>query len=262
MSGLPKWAFAGALLVLMYLLTSSQFALAKPLPPSDTELAAALEPDKALPLNHFLCYQITTSTPVSETVKTQDQFDKQAKSTKVAQSVRFCNPVKKTHGALVADILFPNDHLMIYQTGTHGTRSLDVQVRNQFGTQPLKVYKPAEVLMVPTRKFPHGKPQNTDHFKCYHVEGQPVNVTVNLEDQFQKKDTVVMLPFALCNPTRKFHKDKWTEILHPEAHLVCYQIQPLTFSTVRNTSNQFRKESITTTQADLLCVPSRKKILT
>ncbi|MCG3139606.1 MAG: hypothetical protein HDKAJFGB_00500 [Anaerolineae bacterium] len=262
MSALPKWMFVGAFLVLLYALSASQFVLAHPLPPPETESAAALAPDKALPLNHFLCYQITNSTPVSETVRTQDQFDVRPKRTRVGQSVRFCNPVQKTKETVVTPIKFPNDHLIAYRIGQHDpNKSLNVEVKNQFGIQQLKVYKPAEVLMTPTRKLPHPKPQNTDHFKCYYVEGLSLGIAVTLEDQFQKGDTVVATPFALCNPTRKYHKDKWTEVLHPKAHLVCYQIQPLPFTATRDTANQFRKETITVTLADLLCVPSRKQIL-
>lgn len=262
MSALPKWIFVGAFLALLYALTASQFVLASPDAPPQTEYPAALAPDKALPLNHFLCYQLAASTPVSVTVKTQDQFDATPKRTRVQQSVRFCNPVEKTKDTIVTPIKYPNDHIMAYYVGAHNpNKSLNVQVKNQFGIQQLKVYKPAEVLMVPTRKLPHPKPQNTDHFKCYFVEGQALDIAVGLKDQFQQANTIVMAPFALCNPTRKYHKDKWTEVLHPEAHLVCYQIQPLPHTATRDTVNQFRKENITTTQADLLCVPSRKKIL-
>jgi hypothetical protein len=261
MSALPKWIFVSAFLVFLCALNASQFVAAQPLSPPQTEFAAALAPDKPLQLNHFLCYQITTSTPVSVTVRTQDQFDNRPKRTRVSESVQLCNPVQKTHDTVVTDILFPNDHLIAYRIGAHSTLSLTVQVKNQFGTQQLKVYRPAEVLLVPTRKLPHGKPQNTDHFKCYFAEGQPLNIQVGLKDQFQQGNTTVLQPFALCNPARKYHNDQWTEVLHPTAHLVCYQIQPLTFSKTVETRNQFRKETITTTAAGLLCVPSRKKIL-
>lgn len=259
-----KGLVIAAFILVLIILASSQPAFARvDAPPPARELAPVLEPDAPLPLNHFLCYRITSGAPVSKTVRLQDQFDKRPRKALVWDPVRLCNPVKKSHGTKVSDILYPNDHLVLYSIGTHAmTPTLKVQVGNQFGKQQLDVYRPAEVLMVPSRKLPHGRPQNTDHFKCYYVTGQPVNATVGLQDQFQQiPQTVVLQPFGLCNPTRKYHKQKWTEVLHPDAHLVCYVIQPITFSKTVTTVNQFRREQITTTSADLLCAPSRKKIL-
>lgn len=263
MSALSKLTIALAFVLVLLALASSSPALARTDTPPLETAPLVLAPDAPLPLNHFWCYQITTSQPVSVTVRTQDQFDKKPKRTRVGAAVRLCNPVTKVHNGKTTEIKYPNDHLLLYDIGDHKTpAALSVQVRNQFGTAQLAVFKPAEVLMVPPRKAPHPAPQNTDHFKCYRVEGQPLNVTVGLQDQFQSSDAiVVMQPFALCNPTRKYHKDKWTEVRNKDAHLVCYIVTPKQFSTTRKTSNQFRREEITTTQADILCVPSRKKIL-
>lgn len=262
MSAPSKWMIVAAFALALLTLASSQPLLAQVDTPSSAAAIPPFAPDAALPLNHFFCYQITTSQPVSETVRLQDQFDTKPKKAKVGAAVRLCNPVQKTHDNKVTEILYPNDHLLLYRIGTHRAEpSIEVQVRNQFGVAQLAVYTPAEVLMVPTRKLPHGRPKDTDHFKCYAVQGQPLNVPVILKDQFQQKQTLVLSPFALCNPTRKFHKDRWTEIKHPDAHLVCYQVEPAQFTKKVTTINQFRREDITAVFADLLCVPSRKKIL-
>lgn len=262
MSALPKWFFVGALLLALLTLASSAPARAQVDSPGTTAHNAPAAPDAPLPLNHFYCYKVTTTLPVNVTVKTQDQFDTRPRKTKVGDVARFCNPVEKTHNNKVFPILFPNDHLMLYNIGTHKPDpKLEVQVRNQFGVQQLAVFVPAEVLMVPTQKKPHEQPKDTDHFKCYFVQGQPVNVPVGLADQFQQTQTVVLQPFGLCNPTRKNHNGVWTEILHKDAHLVCYFVQPKDFSKTVKTRNQFRREKITTTVADILCVPSTKKVL-
>lgn len=258
-----KWFVVGSLVLVLMLLASSRPALARhDLPPLDSE-SVVRAPDRPLPLNHFYCYRILTSKPVSETIKTQDQFNKRLRKTKVAETTRLCNPVKKTHNNKDFPILFPNDHLLTYNIGTHtGDPKRLVEVRNQFGIQQLQVFFPAEALMVPTQKKPHDPPKDTDHFKCYFVQGQPVQTTtVELEDQFQKTEVAVVQPIWLCNPTRKLHNDKLTEILHSEAHLVCYFVTPRDFTKKVVTLNQFRREKITTTVADLLCAPSKKKIL-
>ncbi|MBI4675770.1 MAG: hypothetical protein HY741_29370 [Chloroflexi bacterium] len=263
MSASSRWLVTAAFLLAVLVLASSQPAFARLDSPPAVELAPLLAPDAPLPLNHFLCYRVATGVPVSKTVKLQDQFDRKPRKALVWDPARLCNPVEKTHNTKVTNILYPNDHLVLYNIGKHSiTPTLKVQVRNQFGAQQLDVFKPAEVLMVPSRKLPHGKPQNTDHFKCYYVQGQPVNATVDLKDQFQQiPQTVVLQPFGLCNPTRKFHKQRWTEVLHPDAHLVCYFVQPINFTKTVTTVNQFRRENLTTTAADLLCAPSRKKVL-
>ncbi len=263
MSASSKWFIVLAFLLALFALVASTPAYAYTDAPPPEQTPLVLAPDAPLPLNHFWCYQITTSQPVSVSVKTQDQFDRRPKKTRVGAAVRLCNPVRKVHNAKTTEIKYPNDHLLLYDIGDAVTPPvLNVQVRNQFGIQQLAVYRPAEILMVPTRKRPHPAPQNTDHFKCYRVEGQPVNQTVGLQDQFQANNAItVMQPFLLCNPTRKYHKDRWTEVRNKDAHLVCYIVTTTQFSVTRKTLNQFRRETITTTQADMLCVPSRKKVL-
>lgn len=257
-----KWLILAALVLIALVWAPSQLVLARVDAPTGPQEASPLAPDAPLLLNHFYCYQIQGSKPVSETVKLQDQFNKRARRANVGETVRLCNPVQKTHNDKVTKILYPNDHLLMYNIGQHtGEPKRLVQVRNQFGSQELAVFFPAEVLAVPTKKGQHANPQNTDHFKCYAVQGQPLQVPVFLEDQFQKTSTVVLQPFGLCNPTRKYHKGKWTEVKNKDAHLVCYRVQSLEFSKTVRTVNQFRREKVTTVAADMLCVPSRKKII-
>lgn len=263
MSALSKWAVVVAMLLVLFTLASSVPVLARTDSPPLENLARVRAPDAPLPLNHFWCYQVASSQPVNEKVKLQDQFSSRPRRALVNDPNRLCNPVRKKHGDKTTEILNPRDHLVVYNIGKHdGDPKRAVQVRNQFGVAQLAVYFPAEVLMVPSRKLPHRKPRDTDHFKCYYVQGQPENETVGLRDQFQETPaTVVLQPVWLCNPVRKYHKDKWTEIRYPEAHLVCYALSPKDFTKIVTTINQFRREELTVLYSDLLCVPSRKKVL-
>lgn len=50
-------------------------------------------------------------------------------------------------------------------------------------------------------------PGPADHYKCYNVEGDPVNETVRLRDQFHVEPFVqVREPVLLCTPAEKWHK--------------------------------------------------------
>jgi len=262
MSGLFKSLVMGVGLLTLLTLGASTPALARVDSPPAAASAALRAPDAPLPLNHFYCYFVTSS-PVNAQVRTQDQFDIRPRKTLVQNPTTFCNPVKKTFGNNVSDVLYPNDHLIGYFLGvSHKDKKLNVDVRNQFGVQRLTVFLPAVRLMTPTQKKPHDPPKDTDHFKCYDVEGQPVNVTVSLEDQFQKTQVVVLQPTSLCNPTRKLHNGVWTEVQHRKAHLVCYEVTQVDFSKTVKTINQFRREKLTPENPDTLCVPSKKKIVT
>jgi hypothetical protein len=264
MSASVKLHLGIALACLLFALVASQPALARndsPPPVISTfeRPSAAFRP---LPLNHFYCYRIATSLPVSETVKTQDQFDPRFRKTRVGSPTHLCNPVRKIHNNVTSPILYPNDHLVFYNIGAHKEpAALKVRVNNQFGRQELEVYRPPEGLMVPTRKAPHDVPKDTDHFKCYFVKGKALDKVVSLGDQFQQTQTLVLEPFGLCNPTRKIHNNLAFGILHFKAHLVCYHTQARQFAKKVGTANQFRREKMTTILADVLCVPSRKALI-
>jgi len=101
-----------------------------------------------------------------------------------------------------------------------------------------------------------------DHYKCYRVEGPPVEISRLLIDQFQGGFTDVLFPEYLCNPVEKTHLDVGTNfpILRPTEHLVCYQINfpPLPGLAV-SFRDQFIETQVPLDFVDLLCVPSLKE---
>lgn len=96
-----------------------------------------------------------------------------------------------------------------------------------------------------------------NHFKCYSVEGENLNQTVNLVDQFGNVTTSVRVPKLLCNPADKNGEG----IPNPLAHLVCYTIKDLTHPPQTPdvlVNNQFGEAQLDVIKSQLLCVPSTK----
>jgi hypothetical protein len=239
-------------------ISASASAEARPTHGPDITFAGVL----TFPLDHFWCYR-TQGTTVDQRVQLQDQFDTALVDTLVGVPQLFCNPTRKNFQGIVTKIQHPNDHLLWYQIGVaNPTPSLKVLVVNQFGKARLAVFLPAVALAVPTQKNTLPPPVDTDHFKCYRVSGPSLNLGVTLRDQFQRSpNLVVSRPVFLCNPTVKVHNAKTFPILHPESHLVCYVITRVRFTQNILTFNQFRQEAPIVTNPNLLCVPSKKRIL-
>jgi hypothetical protein len=213
-------------------------------------------------LDHFWCYR-TDANPLDEPIQLQDQFNPVLVPHVVGAPRWFCNPVKKRHGDTVTKIIDPDAHLTFLQIGTPDFKLLDVRVKNQFGRRDLKVFAPATLIAVPTKKNNHDFPDGLDHFKCYRVKGQPIGVPVGLRDQFQQAPArLVGRPVLLCNPTIKVHNNNTFPINHPKEHLVCYRVTPVQFSVVVLAQNQFANGQLTVQNPNMLCVPSRKRILT
>lgn len=96
-----------------------------------------------------------------------------------------------------------------------------------------------------------------DHFKCYKAEGERVNVTVNLEDQFGVDPRALVAKLKLfCNPVDKNREG----ILNPAAHLTCYEIKVDEDDKKWQVfiKNQFGEQTLKVNESELLCVPSEK----
>lgn len=239
----------------------------------------------ALDLDHFKCYfvyQEQRDDLVNEAVFLGDQFT--SAWARVFVPVRLCNPVKKIpHSTNVppSEIRHPDAHLQLYLIhSSEQPATRRVRVRNQFGTQTLKVFD-AQVLAVPASKVTERPtsgqlpppPTTVDHFKCYRVQGKEIATLVDLEDQFGlQPGAQVLEPFGLCNPTYKFHpfnpdspagtQGTFTPIQQPNAHLVCYKIKgESTPAPAVHTNDQFKAAELQPGEADLLCVPSLKTVL-
>ena len=215
-------------------------------------------------LDHFKCYRAQADRPVEDEVILSDQFGDGF--ARVFETERFCNPVEKRHDNVVTPIQDPDAHLELLRIEAEPVPPVTVEVNNQFGREQKLDVGPAIYLAVPTQKIEpnnHPFPQRLDHFKCYEVNGEFQPVTVALRDQFGFEPEVKSLdPRLLCNPTKKVHNNTTTPIQNPLDHLVCYQLEntePLfDFAFIRN---QFGERFLQLDRADLLCLPSEKRVL-
>jgi hypothetical protein len=217
-------------------------------------------PGKALKLDHFWCYIVSSETPQpAVTVTLQDQF--QTATVSVGSPLQFCNPAQKTIGPVVTPIVDLNNHLTMYNLLTSAPlpTSRTLTATNQFGAQQLTVDK-ATTLMVPTQKDALRFPTKLDHYLCYPVTGTSLELGVSLTDQFQSQDIIVEKPVLFCNPVAKTIGNKTTRIQNAAAHQVCYNIRLPQSTTSRQVpiQNQLETDTFTLTTTQLLCVPSTK----
>jgi hypothetical protein len=218
-----------------------------------------------LPLDHFKCYNVMNATPVWNWVNlVVDQFGDYS-FVQVMEADWFCNPVQKN----TEPVVNPDNHLTVYNITwlVPDQNWWYVEVDNQFGFQNLTVYGPV-ALAAPTWKLlpgNHTPPKYLDHYLLYEVwSGWPVNVTVNLDDQFPEMAIAVNVtyPRYFANPViYKEHGVNFTGVWDPETHLVFYDISdnPEFYSSPVWVSNQFEERSLNLTpKGQLLAVPSEK----
>lgn len=232
-------------------------------------------------LDHFQCYsaKFTPNTPIGDPITLRDQFAPKRIKHRVERPRFFCNPVQKVHDGTTYPIVNRNNHLTAYRlTGRTPRRKL--QITNQFQKPPTNgrpnlVLNPGTaanpsrpLILAPTRKTPHEEPKGIDHFKCYSVRPLPrstVDQPVLLTDQFWTRDAKVMRARLLCNPAKKTHNGIVVPITNRKDHLVCYSITRARFPSgqepTRGIYNQFAKHKMTALVANMLCVPSEKKVL-
>ena len=234
-------------------------------------VALAVPTQKILPndheepvgLDHYLVYQVTASPYIGETVEVLDEFGDPV-DVMVHTAMYFANPVKKTHGDEVTEILNPEDHIVIYGTDL-GPFNEQVRVSNQFfvDEQTLDIFGPT-ALAVPSTKSSFFTPP-LDHFKFYWAEDammEPIMEPVILEDQFGPVDALVEFTWWFGNPAVKFHEGSEPMMWNPDHHLTVYKIlldgDPGTWAV--GVDNQFGTFHLTVTGPVALAVPTQKGI--
>jgi hypothetical protein len=223
------------------------------------------------PLDHFKFYEVVGG-PDADVVlpKVGDQFYTGVQEVEVQSLRYFGNPVAKTDDGVLTPIEYPNYHLTLYDITTPTIQNWVVEVDNQFGRQELTVSGPV-MLAVPTWKEGHGWPRWLDHFLLYKViEGEDVQVTVDLEDQWHKEsDVEVHRPVYFANPAGKINPYvDWGPndpliIQNPDEHLVFYEIVGESYQGNVQIRNQLlvlqeEWETLSVSDPELLAVPSEK----
>jgi len=216
-----------------------------------------------LGLDHYLIYEVVEGPSINEWVSLDDQFGLQPEVL-VSYPVGFANPVKKTHGDEVTEILNADMHVVFYYTEGEYCEE-QVQVVNQFyqEEETLDVYGPYG-LGVPSQKI-DWEPI-LEHFRWYEIDfvTQPfVDEFVLLQDQFHDEPfgAYVGEGMAFCNWVEKYHNDIYYPILHPQYHLMVYILYHEEDSQVWEVTvdNQFGEEQVLwVTGPVALAVPTHK----
>jgi Big-like domain-containing protein len=209
-------------------------------------------------LDHFLYYPIEEGSPAFQprTVTVRDQF--RTSQTRVVAPLRLLNPADKNGEGINRR----DAHLKCYkiQESRFGGRTVTVQ--NQFGTRSYQVRQPTRLCNPASKRVPPGPPgpvpSGLSHFRCYGIEGGPLNRAVTVRDQFGRQQVVVGEPEYLCNPASK----NGSPISNPTAHLVCYELEGVDPFAERRVSlrDQFGVQSFQVEDPTKLCVPSRKRV--
>jgi hypothetical protein len=219
-------------------------------------------------LDHFLLYDVIEGPDVNAYVGLDDQFGDQPE-VYVYDPIIFANPVRKTHGDEVTEIVNADEHLVFYWIDGDEVNYPNVQVVNQFGEQTFTMYYP-DFLAVPSDKISfeprEPEPIALDHFKCYwsaYWEGaflQPQPLDLYLEDQFGAVRAELGEPWYFCNPVEKEHDGVLTPILDSDHHLTVYEIhsqqEPQTWQVW--VDNQFGAQQLTVHGPLALAVPTQK----
>ena len=207
---------------------------------------------RPIPTIEFKCYE-AEGDDVDVTVDLEDQFGVEPQVL-VGEPELFCNPVDK-NGEGIGD---PTAHLTGYEIEDENEEvQRTVTVLNQLSDeeQILTVGEP-KFLFVPSEKNGVESALNLDHFKCYEAEGNDVDVTVDLEDQFGVEPQVLVgEPELFCNPVDKNGEG----IGDPTAHLTCYEIEDEEFEELSvRIKNQLDEQTLEIDEPGLLCVQSEK----
>jgi hypothetical protein len=142
-------------------------------------------------LDHFRLYDVQPYFSGAAPIL-RGQFDGDDRPAVVGWLRQFANPVSKD-GEAIKD---RNSHFIIYDAQTTFPEPpRTVRVQNQFGEQKLLIDY-LLFLLVPAQKIEPGLgyPDTLDHFKGYRVfNGDVINQTVSLADQFVVEDKVLVL---------------------------------------------------------------------
>jgi len=213
-------------------------------------------------LDHYLLYVVNEGNYVGEVVSLQDQFDSGPQESMVYDPVYFANPVRKTHGNNVTEIVNPDVHLVVYMIDA--SFSGEVDVVNQFGQQTLEVYTFFGFggLAVPSEKIEWHQVQEYNHGLAYYAwnGSQYIGEDVTLEDRFGAVNATVTYPYGFSNPVEKWHDGVLSPIWYPDYHYLINNItcegEPGEWLVV--VENQFGIQELTVSGPTTLSTPAQK----
>lgn len=227
---------------------------------------------QAFQLDHYLSYDIKTTSSISHSIKLKDQFIDWT-DFRVNKPMKLLNPAVKRHNNQVYGITNPQLHYTAYRLeGQDLSIIAPVIVSNQFGQFILEQFR-ADRLLVPTRKInftpfddadridAQGFDISEDHYLCYEIP--PITIATDsgfLKDQFRGRSFGNLVAKRFCNPVAKAHDGRVSEIINdiPDNHLMCFELDKTRILRVVALFNQFGAKKALVVRDDELCVPSIK----
>jgi hypothetical protein len=225
--------------------------------------------EPAFKLDHFKMYAISdVEAQETPSVTVKDQILKEPLLITPQKLKYFCSPVSMTYAKKTTTIMDKFAYLAWYPYGNDIELKI-VTYLNQFTDYKPKQLKfnKLEALMAPTEKVETGSKllENLDHYLCYRVtEGSDPEVTVTLEDQFQKTTVNVTGPVFFCVPCSKNDRGHDFPIKNVADHLAVYSLTsgpdvPEEASHLK-INNQFGEQSFKILRQLYLFVPTQKII--
>ena len=250
------------LLILAVLLALSSCSSPTP-PPSPTPKEPTFRVD------HFKMYAISdVEAQETPSVTVKDQILKEPLLLTPEKLHYFCTPVAMTYAKQTTKIMDKFAHLTWYPFRN------DIELKTVTYLNQFTDFKPKQLkfnklaaLMVPTEKIESGSkfPEKLDHYLCYRVtEGSDPEVTVSLEDKFQKTTSNVTGPIFFCVPCSKNDRGHDFPIRNVADHLAVYSITagpdvPEEANHLK-INNQFGEQSFKVLRQLYLLVPTQKII--
>lgn len=228
---------------------------------------AGVRAEAQVPLtwDHYKVYRVNPPATGAFPVLLRDQF---TQSTHQAQLLEyFANPVEKhifnPPPVTIFPITDPLTHYMWWRITPVPFQGV-VSASNQFGDFTYQIHD-AEYLVNPALKNQvNGPLPLRNHYKCYHCDGQPVNVPVGMVDQWDNWQATVVIPRWFCTPVEKqVLGGPLFPIIEPDQHYVVYEFTPPdpgAFPAVIR--DQFHQGPHDMTPGLFLMVPSEKLIVT
>ncbi|MGH8003530.1 MAG: DUF7450 family protein, partial [Limisphaerales bacterium] len=224
--------------------------------------------------NHYKTWRVLQQDQiVSRTVYVRDQFVKFIKDTTVRlDSINYLsNPTRKivfdATGSDTFNVVDTTDHLSWYRAfGNNLLKGLYVVFKNQFQTDTIRIDQ-VRYFLLPTRKFPHNKPDRLDHYKAYRIRNPRAFARpIELQDQFDLIDPRgpelinSLVPRYFMTPARKQIPGALPEPVYDTVtHYVAYEINPKRpITLIRDLEDQFGIHAVRVDSSELLLVPTTK----
>ncbi|HLG93365.1 MAG TPA: hypothetical protein VI546_00850, partial [candidate division Zixibacteria bacterium] len=224
--------------------------------------------------NHYKTWRVLQQDPlVFRTVFVRDQFRKFIPDSTVRlDSIHYLsNPTRKIvfypTRSDTFNVVDTTDHLSWYRAAGQGLlKGLHVVFRNQFHTDTNRVDR-VRYFLVPTRKFPHQKPDSLDHYQAYRIrKPKTIRQPIELQDQFDLMDPVPieridsLVERYFLTPTQKQIPGQLPERTYDTVtHYVAYQIYPSRrMPHIRDLEDQFGIHVVQVDSSELLLVPTNK----